>query len=83
MVNVYDEPAYASTVGLLKSQLAERRAQIGDDGRDYLGVESVVQEFWDYDDAARAKAVAISHAFHAQARAEQEAAARPKPQTAP
>jgi arylsulfatase A-like enzyme len=83
MVNVYDKPAYASTVSLLKTQLAERRTQVGDNGRDFPDVESVVQEFWNYDDAARAKAVAISHAFHAQTRAEQEAATRTKPRPAP
>lgn len=63
--NVYDDPAYATVVLDLKKQLAERRRAIGDDGHDYPKVEAVVQEFWDYDSAARAKAVEISHQFRA------------------
>ncbi len=83
-INVSDDPAYGSTVRQLKAQLAQLRTQVGDDGRDFPEVESVVQEFWEDHDAARAKAVAISHAFHAKAQAEREAARRsPKPRPAP
>ncbi len=69
LVNVYDEPAYANVVSELKHQLAARRQQIGDDGRDYPEVEAVVQEFWNYDASARAKAVQISHEFLAKMKA--------------
>ncbi len=65
VVNVYDHPAYASVVTDLKKQLAERRRAIGDDGRDYPQIEAVVQEFWDYDATARAKAEQISHGYRA------------------
>lgn len=33
LVNRYDDPAYAGVVKELKARLAERRQQIGDDGR--------------------------------------------------
>lgn len=70
LVNVYDEPTYAAVVSDLKIQLADRRKQVGDDGTDYPEIESLVQEFWDYDAADRAKAVQISHDFRASKRAE-------------
>lgn len=65
VVNIYDHPAYAGVVADLKKQLAERRRAIGDDGRDYPQIEAVVQEFWDYDATARAKAEQISHGYRA------------------
>ncbi len=61
--NVYDDPAYASVRDELKTQFAQLRRDIGDDGSHYPRCEAVVQEFWDYDDADRAKAIEISHAF--------------------
>lgn len=69
LVNVYDEPAYANIVTDLKRELASRRQQIGDDGQDYPEIEAVVQEFWNYDAPARAKAVQISHEFLAKMKA--------------
>jgi N-acetylglucosamine-6-sulfatase len=72
LTNVYDDPAYASVVARLKAHLAEHRRQVGDHGQDYPSVESAVQEFWEYDAAARTKAVVISHEFRAQAQAQQE-----------
>jgi len=65
VVNVYDDPAYASVVTDMKQQLSARRKAIGDDGKDYPEIEAVVQEFWNYDAAARAKAEQISHDFRA------------------
>lgn len=65
LVNVYDDPAYAHVVADLKSQLAARRREIGDTGADYPRIEAVIQEFWTYDAAARAKAIAMSRDYRA------------------
>ena len=62
-VNQYDNPAYTSVVTALKQQLRELRKTVGDNGEDYPKAEAVIQEFWDYDDADRARAVEISHEF--------------------
>ena len=70
LVNVYDDPAYATVVADLKKQLADKRREIGDDGSDYPLIEAVVQEYWDYDAAARAKAEQISHSLRAMKEAE-------------
>ena len=78
LVNVYDHPEYASVVADLKKQLADRRRKIGDDGSDYPQVEAVVQEFWNYDAAARAKAVQMSHDYRANKEAEATAPATQK-----
>jgi N-acetylglucosamine-6-sulfatase len=63
VVNQYDNPEYASVVQDLKEQLAALRQRVGDTGQDYPAVEKIVQEFWDYDAADRAKAEEISTAF--------------------
>ena len=47
----------------LKSQFAQLRRDIGDDGSHYPECEKIVQEFWDYDQADREKAIKISRAF--------------------
>lgn len=83
LVNVYDEPSYANVVAGLKRQLAARRRQVGDDGKDYPAVEAVVQEFWNYDDPARAKAVQISHEFLAKLKATPAPTPAPKAKRAP
>jgi len=59
--NVYDDPAYAETVKKLKSQLATRRREIGDTDDKFPEIRAVVDEFWDYDEAARKKAIGISN----------------------
>jgi N-acetylglucosamine-6-sulfatase len=63
--NVYDDPAYREVRNRLKQQFAELRKDIGDDGSHYPKCEQVVQEFWDYDEADRQKAIQISHDFKA------------------
>ncbi len=62
-VNLYDQPGYAKLVAELKARLAETRQRVGDDGSHHPQCELVVQEFWDYDAADRAKAEEISHEF--------------------
>jgi len=59
-VNQYDNPEYAAMVKTLKQQLAELRQTVGDDGSHHPKAESVVQEFWDYSESDRKKAIAIS-----------------------
>ena len=61
--NVYDDPEYAATRDELKQKFASLRVEIGDDGSHYPKCESVVREFWDYDDDDKAKAIEISHQF--------------------
>lgn len=61
--NLYDDPQQAALVDYLKSQLAELRHHVGDDGSHFPECEKIVQEFWDYDAADRAKAVEISHKY--------------------
>ena len=63
VVNQYDNPKYADIAADLKRRLAELRQRVGDTGKDYPAAEAVVQEFWDYDDRDRAKAVEISHEY--------------------
>ncbi|MGY8653653.1 MAG: sulfatase family protein [Verrucomicrobiia bacterium] len=61
--NVYDDPKYAKVRDRLKKRFAKLRKSIGDDGSHYPECEKVVQEFWDYDEADRKKAIQISHDF--------------------
>jgi arylsulfatase A-like enzyme len=71
--NVYDHPGYAQTVTGLKQRLKALRQRIGVDDpqralNDYVRreievVNEVVERFWDYDEADRQKAIAISKQF--------------------
>ena len=63
LVNVYDDPAYAGVRRELKARFAQLRNDIGDDGSHYPKCEAVVQEFWDDDEADRARAIEISREF--------------------
>ena len=47
----------------LKTRFAELRLQVGDDGSHYPECEKVVQEFWDYSEEDRKKAIQLSHEF--------------------
>ncbi len=67
--NVVDDPAYAGVVQELKAQLRDLRSRIGDTDAEFPAVREIVEEFWEYDDAAREKAVQISHEYAAQQRA--------------
>ncbi len=60
MNNVYDNPEYAAVVADLKEQLKERRAFTKDDDPK-LPINKIINEYWDYDDAAKQKAIAISN----------------------
>ena len=59
--NVYDDADYSAVRDELKTQLAELRQNVGDDGSHHPATEAVIQEFWDYDAADRERAIAISH----------------------
>ena len=61
--NIYDNPKNADLVAELKQRFAATRQRVGDDGSHYPDCEAVVQEFWDYDESDRQKAVKISHEF--------------------
>jgi len=71
--NVYDNPKYAKVRDRLKKQLAKMRQRIGDDGSHHPACEQVIQEFWDYDEADRKKAIRISAEFKKRREAELEA----------
>ena len=66
LVNVYDDPVYAKVRDDLKEAFAKKRKDIGDDGSHFPKCEAVVQEFWDYDEADRAKAINLSRKFRLQ-----------------
>lgn len=76
--NVYDDPAYAKVRDELKQQFAELRLSVKDDGSHYPKCEEVVQEFWDYDAADKAKAIELSHEFRTRREASLKAAAAKK-----
>jgi len=59
--NVYDRPEYKDVVGQLKKQLRELREEYKDTDEDFPQIKKIVDEFWDYDDRARGKAIRISH----------------------
>lgn len=61
--NFYHNPASAELVTDLKNRLAELRKRVGDDGSHFPKAEAVVQEFWDYDGADKAKAIELSAEF--------------------
>jgi len=63
--NQYDNPAYAATVADLKKKLADLRKEVGDTGKEYPQAERVIQEFWDYSDDDRRRAVEISKQYRA------------------
>ena len=62
-MNQYDNPAYSDVVSDLKNRLRQLRDRVGDTGADYPEVEAVINEFWDYDEDDRARAVEISHEY--------------------
>ena len=61
--NLYDDPKHAKLVNSLKQWFAKLRKKVGDDGSHYPDCEKIVQEFWDYSDADRKRAVAISNEY--------------------
>ena len=60
IVNQYDNPKYAQVVSDLKDRLAKLRKRVGDTGQDHPAAEAIIQEFWDYDEADRQKAIKLS-----------------------
>lgn len=73
MNNVYDDPAYANVVNILKQRLKEKRKEVKVDNpgaayNEFVAdeiktVNNIVDEFWDYDEQDRLKAIQISHKF--------------------
>ena len=68
--NVYDQPEYREVRDRLKVQFAKLRLDVGDDGSHYPACERIVQEFWDYDEADRQRAIKISNQFRRRRNAE-------------
>jgi len=61
--NVYYVPKYREIRDELKAKFAQLRKDIGDDGSHHPKCEAVVQEFWDYSEEDRLKAIEISANF--------------------
>jgi arylsulfatase A-like enzyme len=62
MNNLYDVPKYKGIIAQLKKQLKTLRSRYGEDDPKFA-FNKVIEEFWDYDEAARLKAIEISHAY--------------------
>jgi len=62
MNNLYDDPKYKGIIAQLKQQLKALRSRYGEDDSKFA-FNKVIEEFWDYDEAARLKAIEISHAY--------------------
>ncbi len=79
MNNVYDNPEYRDVVAKLKVQLKDLRAKYKEDDPKFP-FNKVIDEYWDYDEAARKKAIEISHQMAARAaeKAKQQAQRKPK-----
>ncbi len=61
--NVYDDPAYAEVAKRMKRQLGDVRRTVKDTDEQFPEMRAVIDEFWDYDAADRAKAIQISHDY--------------------
>ena len=61
--NVYDNPAYASVVKELKTQLRKRREEILDTDEQFPEMKKVIDEFWDYDEVDKQRAIEISNKY--------------------
>ena len=59
--NVYDDPKYKTTVVELKKQLRALREKYKDTDEKFPEMKKIIDEFWEYDDEARKKAIEISH----------------------
>ena len=62
MNNICDDPEYKGTIAQLKQQLKILRSRYGEDDPKFA-FNKVIEEFWDYDESARLKAIEISHAY--------------------
>ena len=62
MNNLYDIPKYKGIIAQLKQKLKTLRSRYGEDDPKFA-FNKVIEEFWDYDEAARLKAIEISHAY--------------------
>ena len=65
MNNLYDNPEYAPVMKKLKGQLRQLRKNYGEDDPKYA-CNKVIDEFWDYDEDDRAKAVELSKTYRTQ-----------------
>ena len=60
--NIYDNPEYAGVIAELKDELKALRKDYKEDDPKFA-FNKVIDEFWDYDAEARAKAIEISHSL--------------------
>ncbi|VGO19098.1 sulfatase family protein [Pontiella sulfatireligans] len=58
--NLYDHPEYGDIISELKDELKGLRKKYKVDGSEFA-YNKVIEEYWDYDAEARAKAIEISH----------------------
>ncbi|MHC4657044.1 MAG: sulfatase/phosphatase domain-containing protein, partial [Planctomycetota bacterium] len=62
MNNLYDDPKYKGIIAQLKQQLKALRSRYGEDDPKFA-FNKVIEEFWDYDEVDRLKAIEISGAY--------------------
>jgi len=62
MNNLYEDPEYKRVIAKLKQQFKDLRSRYEEDDPKFA-FNKVIDEFWDYDEAARLKAIEISHAY--------------------
>ena len=60
--NIYDNPAYKTVISDLKKQLKQLRKEYGEDNPKFP-FNKVIDEYWDYDENAKQKAIKISHEY--------------------
>jgi arylsulfatase A-like enzyme len=63
MNNLYDNPEYVGVIADLKNQLRELRRKYKADGDHpkFTGSNKIIEEYWDYDEENRKKAIEISN----------------------
>ncbi|HUT13413.1 MAG TPA: sulfatase [Thermoguttaceae bacterium] len=76
--NVYDDPQYAEVVETLKNQLRELRREIKDTDENFPEMKKVIEEFWEYDEAARQEAIRISREYADRERTRMQRKSPPK-----
>jgi N-acetylglucosamine-6-sulfatase len=76
--NLYDDPSSAEVARRLKKQLRDLRNRVEDTDDAFPEIRRIVDEFWDYDEADRARAAQISHEYAERERSRLKRRSSPK-----
>lgn len=74
--SLYNDSDQTALDDLRKHRMVDLRQRVGDDATHYPQCEKIVQEFWDYDETDRAKAIDISQQYLQRRKEELEAGKR-------